>query len=216
MTAAPPDLEQVPFSQQLRESTREAHVRAESSSFVEELLDGSAGLDGFTRLAVQHYFIYSALETAAAELRDDPVAGQFVIDELARVPALGVDLGFLLGPQWQTSVQPNPATAEYCDRIREVSAGWPGGFVAHHYTRYLGDISGGQVIRGRLRTLYDVTGDGARFYDFGALGSPAAFRRRYRRLLDTAGFDTSERARIVDEARLAFDLNTAVFADLAR
>ncbi|MGH3431963.1 MAG: heme oxygenase (biliverdin-producing) [Thermocrispum sp.] len=214
MTAAPPSTERVPFSQQLREATREAHVRAESSDFVARLLDGSAGLAGFTALAVQHFHIYTALESAARRLSADPVAGRFVLDGLVRVPPLSVDLRFLLGPEWEAAALPNQATAEYCSRINEVSADWPGGFVAHHYTRYLGDISGGQVIRSRLRTHYGITGDGARFYDFSALGSPAAFRRRYRGLLDSAGWDEAERARIVAEAQLAFDHNAAVFADL--
>lgn len=216
MTAAPPGTERVPFSQQLRDATREAHVRAESSDFVDRLLDGSAGLAGFTALAVQHYHIYTALEAAARRLSADPVAGRFVLDGLDRVPALSVDLRFLLGPEWAAATVPNQATVRYCERIADVASDWPGGFVAHHYTRYLGDISGGQVIRSRLRSNYGVTGDGARFYDFSALGSPAAFRHRYRRLLDTAGWDDVERDRIVTEAQLAFDLNTAVFADLGR
>lgn len=214
MTSAPGETDQVPFSQQLRDSTREAHHRAENSPFIAELLNGSAGLDRFTELATQHYFIYSALESAAA--LEDPIAGRFAIDGLDRVPALETDLAFLIGPDWKSVVRPNQATAEYCARVREVSQRWPGGFVAHHYTRYLGDVSGGQVIRASLRSQHGVTGDGARFYDFRAVGSPAAFRRRYRGLLDAAPWTDSERARIVAEARLAFDLNTAVFSELDR
>lgn len=215
MTAAPEETDQAPFSQQLRESTREAHRRAESSPFIAELLGVSAGLDRFTELATQHYFIYSALESAPAAVHD-PIAARFAIDGLDRVPALETDLAFLIGPDWKSAVRPNRATAAYCARVREVSQHWPGGFVAHHYTRYLGDVSGGQVIRAWLRTQHGLTGDGARFYDFRALGSPAVFRRRYRGLLDTAPWSDSERARIVAEARLAFDLNTAVFSELDR
>lgn len=215
MTVAPPETDQAPFSQQLREATREAHERAENSDFVARLLDGSAGLTGFTALAVQHFHIYTALEDAARRLSADPVAGRFLLDGLDRVPALSVDLESLLGPQWRAT-PPNAATVAYCARIAEVSVDWPGGFVAHHYTRYLGDISGGQVIRSRLRTHYGITGDGARFYDFSAVGSPAAFRRTYRALLDTAGWDAAERERIVAETQHAFDLNTAVFVELGR
>lgn len=214
MTAAPSEADRVPFSQQLRESTREAHHRAENSPFISELLNGSAGLDRFTELATQHYFIYSALESAEA-LRD-PVAGRFAIDGLDRVPALETDLAFLIGQDWKSQVEPNQATADYCARVREVSRSWPGGYIAHHYTRYLGDVSGGQVIRAWLRNEHGVTGDGARFYDFRAVGSPVEFRRRYRALLDAAPWNDSERERIVAEARVAFDLNTAVFNELDR
>src|SRR5690606_22576715 len=216
MTAALRQIDQAPFSQQLREATREAHERAERSAFVAKLLDGSAGLSGYAALAAQHFHIYSALEEAGRSLADHPVVGRFLITGLDRVPALTADLESLLGPRWRDAAVARPATVAYCERIAEVARTWPDGFVAHHYTRYLGDISGGQVIRSRLRTRYDIDGAGARFYDFSALGSPAAFRRRYRELLDTAGWDPAERERIIAEARVAFRHNEAVFAELDR
>jgi heme oxygenase len=214
MTAALRKIDQAPFSQQLREATREDHDRANQSAFVTKILDGSARLSAYTALAVQHFHIYTALEEAARALADHPVVSRFLIDGLERVPALTTDLRFLLGPRWRELAIPRRTTVEYCDRITEVAQSWPGGFVAHHYTRYLGDVSGGQVVRSRLRTRYDVDGDGARFYDFSALGSPAAFRRRYRQLLDTAEWDAAERERIIAEARVAFQHNIAVLDDL--
>lgn len=216
MTAAQAENVQVPFSSELRESTREAHERAENAPFVSGLLNGSVDLAGFAELAVQHYFIYSALESAAERLRGHPVASRFHFDGLSRVPALAADLRFLLGPEWASRARPNRATARYCRRVESVSQTWPGGYVAHHYTRYLGDVSGGQVVRSRLRAHHGLSRDGVRFYDFGALGSPAAFRREYRKLLDSAGWSAAERTRIVSEARLAFELNAAVFDELAR
>lgn len=204
------------FSTTLRESTREVHERAENSSFMSALLDGSLPLEAYTSLAAQHYFIYRALEDAADAMVDDPVGAPFVIDELRRVPALAADLAHLAGPDWETEIRPLPATEEYVERLRTVAFEWPGGYVAHHYTRYLGDISGGQVIRSLLKRVHGVTGPGARFYDFGALGSPHAFRKHYRSLLDTAPWDAAERGQVVAEAVRAFELNIAVFEDLAK
>jgi heme oxygenase len=125
------------------------------------------------------------------------------------------DLAFLRGTGWADDVEPLPTTARYATRIRAMVDEWPGGWVAHHYTRYLGDLAGGQAVRGLLRRTYGVTGDGARFYDFAALGPVPPFRTHYRGLLDAADWDDVERARIADEACHAFELNIAMLTELA-
>jgi heme oxygenase len=99
-------------------------------------------------------------------------------------------------------------------RLREAATDGPV-FVAHHYTRYLGDLAGGQVVGKVLERAYGVTGPGALFYDFSPLGSPSAFRVRYRALLDGAAWDDIEQRRVMDEAVRAFELNIAVLDGLA-
>lgn len=208
-------LPQTPFSQVLRHSTREVHDRAHHSRYMNALLDGRLTLEGYTKLAEQYYFIYSTLEDAADAMTSDEVGAPFVVPELHRTQALVVDLERLAGPGWRDRITPTPATRAYVERLREVAYDWAGGFVAHHYTRYLGDLAGGQVVGKLLERTYGVTGPGARFYDFGALGSPSAFRTRYRALLDAAPWDEAEHERIMAETQHAFELNIAVLDDLA-
>ncbi|GAA3109687.1 hypothetical protein GCM10017687_22620 [Streptomyces echinatus] len=100
--------------------------------------------------------------------------------------------------------------------MRECAERWPGGYVAHHYTRYLGDLSGGQIIRDRAERAWGFPrkGDGVRFYVFERIPNPAAFKRDYRALLDGIAADELERQRIVAECRAAFALNTGVFREL--
>ncbi|MBB3050351.1 heme oxygenase [Prauserella isguenensis] len=208
-------LPQTPFSQVLRHSTREVHDRAHHSRYMNALLDGRLTLEGYTKLAEQYYFIYSTLEDAADAMTSDEVGAPFVVPELHRTQALVVDLERLAGPGWRDRITPTPATRSYVERLREVAYDWAGGFVAHHYTRYLGDLAGGQVVGKLLERTYGVTGPGARFYDFAALGSPSAFRTRYRALLDAAPWDEAEHERIMAETQHAFELNIAVLDDLA-
>lgn len=105
-------------------------------------------------------------------------------------------------------------------RTRTGSPWWPAtgpcGYVAHHYTRYLGDLSGGQIVRGTAEKTwgFDRKGDGVRFYVFDAISNPAAFKREYRALLDALPCDDLEKQRVIEECRRAFDLNIAVFRDL--
>jgi heme oxygenase (biliverdin-producing, ferredoxin) len=212
---AGPDPTLVPFSQALRRATAASHERAHHCTYMSALLGGTLTRDEYALLAGQLWFVYEALEQASDALAGDPVAEPFVIDELRRLPGLATDLAFLLGPAWRSRITALPATVAYVDRLREVSAGWAGGYVAHHYTRYLGDLAGGQVVRAVLRRVYGIDGAGALFYDFDPIGSPAAFRRRYRAALDDAPFDAVERRRVADEAVRAFELNIALLTQLA-
>jgi heme oxygenase len=182
---------------------------------MDALLGGRLALDDYATLVVQYWHVYSELEDGADRLAGDPVVGGFAVDALRRRDAIAADLAFLRGEDWADDLDPLPATAAYAARIRETARRWPGGWVAHHYTRYLGDLAGGQAVRGLLRRTYDVTGDGARFYDFTGLGPVPPFRTRYRALLDAAAWDDVVRARIADEACHAFELNIAMLADLA-
>ncbi|MGW4093195.1 biliverdin-producing heme oxygenase [Nocardia sp. NPDC004750] len=209
--------EAIPFSAQIRTATAQQHAEAENSRFMSDMLGGSLGVDSYHRYTGQLWYIYRALEQRWAALADDPVAGPFIRPELARTAELERDLTHLLGPGWRTGLEPLPATAAYAERIDECARDWPAGYIAHHYTRYLGDLSGGQVIRGTAEKLWDLPhrGDGVRFYVFDGVGNPAAFKREYRALLDRLPLDDLERRRVLDEGRRAFAMNTAVFEELA-
>jgi heme oxygenase len=136
----------IPFSKALRERTWSGHGDSEGAAFMSDLMTGKGTREDYIALVAQHYFVYEALETAAAVFADDPEAAPFLSDQLTRLPALEADLTFLLGDGWRDAIAPLPTTVRYVDRITGIAADrWAGGFVAHHYTRYLGDLSGGQA-----------------------------------------------------------------------
>jgi heme oxygenase len=203
-----------PFSATLRASTRTVHERANHSAYMNALLGNELTLAGYTQLAIQYYFIYQAIEQVSDTMAGDGTGREFVFDELRRLPKLETDLAFLVGPDWRETIRPLAATESYVRRIHEASV-WAGGYVAHHYTRYLGDIAGGQVIRRLLATNYGVIDEGALFYRFDEIGSAPAFRDRYRAKLDAAPWNETDRTRVVDETLIAFECNVAVFAELA-
>ena len=205
-----------PFSTLIRTASHEQHTEAENSGFMSALLGGRLGVDAYARYTEQLWFVYQALEEGAGALRNDPVAGPFVRPELMRTASLERDLTHLRGPGWERGVAPLPSTRAYAARVRECAVTWPAGYVAHHYTRYLGDLSGGQIIRDRAEKTWGFArkGDGVRFYVFEAIPNPAAFKRGYRELLDAVDVDDLEKQRVVEECRRAFALNTAVFREL--
>ncbi|KOG39233.1 biliverdin-producing heme oxygenase [Streptomyces resistomycificus] len=204
------------FSTVIRAASHEQHVEAETSTFMSDLLGGRLGVDAYARYTEQLWFVYEALESQTEGLAADPVAGPFVQPELFRLAALERDLEHLRGPDWRAGVSALPATRAYAERVRECAERWPAGYVAHHYTRYLGDLSGGQIIRDKAEKTwgFERKGDGVRFYVFEEIGNPAAFKRGYRERLDEVRADDLEKQRIVAECKRAFALNTGVFRAL--
>ncbi|MGG7574224.1 heme oxygenase (biliverdin-producing) [Streptomyces sirii] len=215
-TSPTPSAPATPFSTVIRTASHEQHTEAENSSFMSDLLGGRLDVTAYRRYTEQLWFVYRALEGASEALADNPVAGPFIRPELARTAELERDLAHLGGSAWRDGLEPLPATAAYADRVAACARDWPAGYVAHHYTRYLGDLSGGQIIRGTAEKAWGFArkGDGVRFYVFEDIANPAAFKREYRTLLDTLPVDDLEKQRVVDECKRAFRLNSAVFREL--
>ena len=207
----------VRFSEVVREATFSDHEQAAMSGFMTALFDRQLPIDAYTSMVAQHWFAYVELERAGDQLVDHPVAGPFVREELRRVPALEADLMHLLGDGWPEQIAPSPSTTRYCDRMAEVCTAHPEAFVAHHYTRYMGDLSGGQMIGRIAREAYALEpGAGAAFYEFPDIEDLGAFKDEYRRQLDEAAWSDEERERLLREVALAYRLNTEVFEDLDR
>jgi heme oxygenase len=206
----------IPFSQALRERTWSGHGESEGAGFMHDLMTGKGTREDYIALVAQHYFVYEALEAAAATFDADAGARPFISAQLTRLPALEVDLEFLLGADWKQQITPLPTTERYVARIREIEAdGWSGGFVAHHYTRYLGDLSGGQAIGRLMKRHFGFETNGILFYLFDQIADPKAFKETYRDQLDAAGWDDAERERVIDEVLYAYRLNTELFEDLS-
>ena len=206
----------IPFSQALRERTRGGHSASEGANFMDDLMKGNGSREDYIALVAQHYFIYEALEGAAQRFADDSDAAAFISPHLTRLPALRADLQFLIGDDWLSTIAPLPTTQRYTARINQIAAeGWAGGFIAHHYTRYLGDLSGGQIIRTLMQRQFGFETNGVGFYLFDAIAKPKEFKETYRDQLDAVAWSDDERERVIDEVMLAYTFNTDLFSDLA-
>lgn len=202
------------FAERLRADTAAEHTAAEEQPFVGELLAGRLPVAAYADLLAQSHLVYDVLEEAARSFADHPEAEPFLHPGLVRLPALQADLQFLLGSAWRSSLVPLPATRRYTDRLREVAFGSVPGLVAHHYLRYLGDLSGGQIIRRLVGRAYGLEDDGVRFYVFDQIAKPKPFKDAYRAALDAAPWTMAQQDGVVDEVMSAFRLNADVFADL--
>jgi heme oxygenase len=199
----------------LREGTKQSHTMAENVGFIKCFLKGVVGKKSYSKYVGNFYFVYSALEECFTRHKDHPTVGKLFYPELWRKPSLEKDLDFFMGSNWRASLQPSPACQEYVKRIKHVSETDPVLLVAHAYTRYIGDLSGGQILKNiakRAMGLQD--GMGTAFYDFEQIKHEGIFKKQYRAVLDSLPVDEVTAERIVAEANYAFELNMKIFREL--
>lgn len=208
-----------PLSVALRDATATAHKSAETSSFVTELLEGRACYSAFAMMVAQQLVVYRALETVLHEhYRDHPLLTAVDDRRLDRVPAIERDLATLIGPDFEVrladgSLPIRDATAAYARALREEHS--PEMILANHYVRYLGDLSGGQVIARLAQRHYGVPDEALHFYRFDGIGKLKVYKDHYRSALDSIVMTDEQRQRTLDHASRAFAFNEAVFTDLA-
>ena len=199
----------------LREGTKKSHTMAENVGFIKCFLKGSVEKNSYRKLTANFYFVYAAIEEEMEKHKDHPVLSQIYYPQLNRKDSLEQDLAYYYGPEWRTEVAPSPAGKEYVDRIREVSASQPELLVAQSYTRYLGDLSGGQILKKIAQTAMGLSdGKGTAFYEFPDITDEKAFKNEYRQALNDLPVDEAMGDRIVDEANDAFGMNMKMFEEL--
>ncbi|MFN2614261.1 MAG: heme oxygenase (biliverdin-producing) [Actinomycetota bacterium] len=204
------DLATKPLSVLLRRETWTDHERAQFSPFELSLAEGTITKEGYAELVLNVLPVYEALEKRVVELAGDPLVGQFHIDELARVGFLKKDLAYFYPDTLPVDLL--PYTQEYVDRIMNVG---PIGFIAHHYTRYMADLSGGLMIYGALKQTWG-SDDGLAYYNFSAIGDPIGFKNAYRQALNDLPLDVEGKLELIGEVMIAYEYNIEMGKALAQ
>jgi heme oxygenase len=199
----------------LREGTKKAHTMAENVGFVKCFLKGVVEKNSYRKLVGNLYFVYSAMEEEMERHRNHPILSQIYFPQLNRRRSLEQDLSFYYGSNWREQLVLSPAGETYVQRIRELSASDPELLISHSYTRYLGDLSGGQILKGIAQRAMNLSnGEGTAFYEFHDIPDEKQFKADYRQALDQLPIADATAERIVDEANAAFGLNMKLFQEL--
>ena len=203
------------FSKQLKEGTKKSHTMAENTSFVASFLRGVVDESKYRQLVANFYFIYHALETEVENNKDNPFVGPMRLNGLSRHDALIKDCEYFYGDDWREKIYPTEQTQRYVNRIHEVAKENPELLIAHHYTRYMGDLSGGQILKGIAQKALGLKDDGLAFYEFPEISDKKGFKESYRRVLDTMIPATQKNVDgIIVEANYAFRLNMYMFEEI--
>ncbi|MFB2938179.1 heme oxygenase (biliverdin-producing) [Aerosakkonemataceae cyanobacterium BLCC-F154] len=198
----------------LREGTKKSHSMAENVGFVKCFLKGVVEKESYRKLVANLYFVYSQIEEEMEKHKDHPILSQIYFKELNRKKSLEQDLSYYFGPNWRDQVAPSSAAQAYVQRIREVSENEPELLIAQSYTRYLGDLSGGQILKNIAVRAMNLTDGGTAFYEFNDIPDEKAFKNQYRQVLNDLPIDEATADRIVDEANAAFGMNMNMFKEL--
>jgi len=205
------------LSAAMREGSQLEHQEAEDSPFMSELLGGRVNETGYADYLLRLRGVYAAMEETVRAHAGDPLVTAVHDADLERLDAIDADLahwapGRQVGPPADVD---SPAMDAYRDRLHQAGE-WGGLLVAHHYTRYLGDLSGGQAIGRILDRTFGLDGAGISFYAFPAIPKPKPYKDAYRARLDALGLDKEQVLRVVDEVKVAFRLNQALFSELGQ
>ncbi|MGI0494796.1 heme oxygenase (biliverdin-producing) [Alkalinema pantanalense CENA528] len=199
----------------LREGTKKAHTMAENTGFIACFLRGTVEKSSYRKLVANLYYVYSTMEEEMHKLRNHPVMGKMYFPELDRKGSLEKDLEYYYGPNWRSEISPSPATKAYIDEIKKVGTEQPELMVAHLYTRYIGDLSGGQILKKIAVNAMNLNeGEGTNFYEFKHIDDEKAFKKMYRETLDSLEIDAATVDQIVNEANGAFHHNMNMFKEL--
>jgi len=200
---------------ELKTGTKRSHTAAENTKFVGSFLRGVVSEENYRTLIKDFYFVYSAIEEEMERLKDNEYIAPIYFKELNRVEQLKMDVRYYYGPNWRGIIQPSESAIQYVERIHEVAEDNPKLLVGHHYTRYLGDLSGGQILKGIAEKALNLReGEGLKFYEFD-IDDKKAYKDTYRSALNTIPLDQGQVDAIIAEANHAFKLNMDLFDELS-
>ncbi len=203
------------LAMKLRVGTQHAHTAAENVGFTKCFVQGVIDRNSFAKFLSNLYFVYSELEAGLEHHRHHPLIGRIYFSQLNRRANLEKDLAFYYGQNWRSQIIPSPATQQYVARIRDLVANEPVLLIAHAYTRYMGDLSGGQMFQKIAQEKFQLHGfEGTSFYDFASIPDKQAFKNTYRDALNYLEIEDAVCDRIVAEANIAFAFNARMAQDL--
>lgn len=201
----------------VRQLTAADHKSAETASFITELMGGNRSTHDYALLVSQYHFIYQALDSSAEQLRSAtelPGVARLLDPNLDRREAITRDLTALLPAAGLSSTPVQLAsTRTYAERIFEVAQD-PARLTAHHYLRYLGDLSGGLAIARLMKRHYQLPDAQLNMYTFDSIDKPKLYKDAYRQQLDDLGLTAAQEEMFIDEAGIGFNYNKAIFEEL--
>nr|YP_009297423.1 heme oxygenase [Erythrotrichia carnea]AOM66766.1 heme oxygenase [Erythrotrichia carnea] len=203
------------LANQLREGTTKAHSMAENVSFVKSFLSGVVDKNSYKKLVANLYFVYCAMEEEMLNNKSHIAIEPIYFPELNRKQSLEEDLEFYYGPNWKNEVIASPATQIYVDRIHQIGKTQPELLIAHAYTRYLGDLSGGQILKKIAQSAMQLSSsEGVAFYNFKDIKDEKEFKNKYRSAIDSIPLSKQLQDDIISEANISFNLNMKIFQEL--
>eukprot|EP01088_Endostelium_zonatum_P003781 TRINITY_DN14963_c0_g1_i1.p1 TRINITY_DN14963_c0_g1~~TRINITY_DN14963_c0_g1_i1.p1 ORF type:complete len:224 (-),score=59.61 TRINITY_DN14963_c0_g1_i1:129-800(-) len=193
--------------------TEAVHKKVEGHKYVEYLAKGELKIESYLQHLEDLSLVYETLEE---EIRKN-VERNLELEKiyfscLERHLYIMADIQYLQD-ELNLEVNPSSAARRYAERLREIGENAPLCLVAHAYTRYMGDVSGGMILK---RFLSKRWPQATNMYDFTDLLTSEkktikAFKDLYKERLDSIILSPEQFYNVVKEAHLAFELAEELF-----
>ncbi len=200
------------FAERLRTATRALHIEAERTGVVSQILRGKASRMNYALFIRNLLPVYERIEGSAPSVAHADV---LFAEALRRASAIRADLGVLLGPDWERGLPLLASARSYAARVTASAEGSGERLIAHSYVRYLGDLSGGQILKRLLMRSMGLPEAALAFYDFPGIPDPDEFKAAYHAALEAVTRDSAAADAVIEEAAAAFRHNIAVSVEVA-
>lgn len=197
----------------LKEGTKTIHNQVEKHPFVERLLKNTLETSSYQQYLVDLRAVYGALEEGIkTNLATKPELKKIYFPDLERFSSLTADLDTPSFKELPVCV--SEAASKYVAHLAQLAHQDPMLYVGHAYARYLGDVSGGLILKKHVKEKWP---DALHFYDFSILlrntnqTTVLSFKEFYKTCLDSLYIEEKKRKEIIQEAYLAFEYAEKMF-----
>ena len=185
----------------VREASKESHYNAENSPFMVALLKGELEREAYCNYLAQLAPIYETLEswtTTKLPLFDRR------LDRFERIIS---DIDSMCGMQIVLN-----ETLEYTKHLKSImDSGDEIRFLAHHYVRYLGDLSGGQAVAKLVMRNMSIPPNFLSFYEFDQIQDKVRYKETYRDTMDSLELSEEQTQSFISEVMIAFEHHSKIF-----
>jgi heme oxygenase len=203
------------FHDQIKAATDSSHRSAERTDFIVDLMGGTLNQSAYLRYLEALAPIYERMEVLLRERATRPLIVEFDHRGLDRFSLLEADITALRESGKVTEGPTIPlATKSYVSRLGTDIEDER--LLAHHYIRYLGDLSGGQAIARLVARHYQIPQEALAFSDFHGLGDANTYKVAYREKLNRAALTDAQKDAFIDEAVALYSLSREIFQELGR
>ena len=184
--------------------------------FIDQFLRGRVSKMTYANFIAQLYYVYEAMEDELAKNQSHEMVGPvYFPQELTRLPSLELDLEFLYGSDWKNQIQMLTTTTDYVGHIRNVGKERPQLLMAHVFTRYMGDLFGGQILKRKWRKLFGFPEDqGIMFYTFRNVDSVPKLREFIEMRVNSLDMSLKEKYVQLEEMKEVFKFNTDLVLEI--
>lgn len=201
------------FSLRLKNETAKLHSIAENAEFNKKIFKGNLTKEDYCFYLMNKYHIYSALEIAVLENKNNPAISKLYMPELERKRHIHNDIRSILKniPEVFPMIS---STKSYVYHLNKLSQKAPELLIAHTYTNYLAEMAGGVVIKRILISKHGFKESELSLYNFIDLDKFSEFRTKYLSLINEIVVDDHLEDAFIEESKLSYIFSTVILMEL--